>query len=516
MSDLNPTEIYRRYQRNELDKLPAVVYLKTIIESSNDEELRVRSVELLGEMDLDVDEVFEYFEQLLTIDSSDILKSKVIRILYRDFHDISKKKLLKIFEGAASPEFLLGVYGALIDKKSEHIEDLINFMEETVGLKQLVNYDLIPKEAMALELLGRHLCTLETIYKQKEWIFNSLVIKDNRVFSIEIEMSYNKINSKFFSLFSNLQKLRLFDCELIDYYTLENLASLLITGTEEGHINNINDLKGLETLINLKDLNLNGNNISEIKNLENLKNLRSLNLSENIINELEGLDSLVQLEVLNLDHNNLEEIKNLDNLTNLRELNLSQNQNIPEIKGLNNLTDLEVLILSNNYLINEIKGLDGLKNLRLLDLSKDSFMIDKEGYESLLNVRMLLSENREIIEIIGCENEQYRKSLEKYRSYIKEIKGLDYLINLKELYLEGNQITEIKGLDKLENLELLDLRSNKIEEIKGLENLKRLKTLRLAENSILPIEGLEGIENDLGVYEPQKFVEYCKNKKNGY
>ena len=521
MSDLNPTEIFRMYQRNELDKVLAVDYLKSIIESSSDEELRVRSVELLGEMDLDAGVIFDFFDQLLTNDPSDLLKSEVITILYRDFREISSLRLQKFFEGGASPDCLLGVYRALTNKKSETVRDLINFMEETIGLKRLIKCDLIPKEAMALELLGRHLSSLESLYKRKEWIFNSIVIKDTRVFSIEIESLYDKIQSKFFSLFSNLQKLRLFDCELEDYYNLENLSSLLVTGTEEGNIDCIDDLKGLKALINLKELDLSGNFISEIKNLEPLKNLRILDLSENYINEIKGLESLVQLEVLNLEHNNLEEIKNLDNLTNLRKLNLSDNKDIPEIKGLENLESLEVLKLYNNFMINEIKGLEGLTNLRLLDISKDSFMIDKEGYEFILSVGPIYSEGceiideiaQEILDKIAREKEEFRKSLEKYRSYIKEIKGLGYLTNLKKLFLEGNQITEIKGLENLEKLETLDLRFNKIKEIKGLENLKRLRTLKLAGNKILPIEGLVGIENDLGTYETYKFVKYCKNKE---
>ena len=67
MLNLNPTEIYRRYQRKELDKAVAVGYLKSFIESISDEGLRVRSVELLGEMDLDVSEVFEFFEIFLSV-----------------------------------------------------------------------------------------------------------------------------------------------------------------------------------------------------------------------------------------------------------------------------------------------------------------------------------------------------------------------------------------------------------------------------------------------------------------
>ncbi len=521
MSDLNPTEIYRRYQRNELEKALAVDYLKSIIGSSSDEELRVRSVELLGKMNLKANDILEFLENLLFINSSDTLKSEIITILYKNFRKICKTSLFKLFEGRASPDCLLGVYNALINKKSENSEDLIDFMEETIGLKRLIKYDLIPKEAMALELLGRHLSTLKSLYKRKEWVFNSLVIKNTRILSIEIESLYDKIQSKFFSLFSDLQKLRLYDCELEDYYNLEKISSLLITGSEDGFIESIDNLKGFEALINLEELDLSGNYISEIKGLDNLKDLRSLDLSENEIKEIDGLDCLVQLEVLNLEHNNLEEIKNLDHLTNLRKLNLSDNKDIPEIKGLRNLKSLEVLKLFNNFMINEIKGLEGLNNLRLLDISKVSFMIDKEGYESILNVGPVFSEGyeitdeiaQEIQEKIAREKEEFRKSLEKYRSYIKEIKGLDYLINLKKLFLEGNQITEIKGLENLEKLEVLDLRFNKIEEITDLENLKKLKTLRLAGNKILPIEGLEGIENDLGAYETYKFVKYCKNKK---
>ena len=54
-------------------------------------------------------------------------------------------------------------------------------------------------------------------------------------------------------------------------------------------------------------------------------------------------------------------------------------------------------------------------------------------------------------------------SLEK----ISDIKGLENLINLKELVLYENEISEIKGLESLENLELLSLGSNRISEIKG-------------------------------------------------
>jgi Leucine-rich repeat (LRR) protein len=36
---------------------------------------------------------------------------------------------------------------------------------------------------------------------------------------------------------------------------------------------------------------------------------------------------------------------------------------------------------------------------------------------------------------------------------MREIKGLDNLVNLKRLYISENEITEIKGLDNLVNLQ---------------------------------------------------------------
>ena len=59
------------------------------------------------------------------------------------------------------------------------------------------------------------------------------------------------------------------------------------------------------------------------------------------------------------------------------------------------------------------------------------------------------------------------------------IKGLDKLINLEILYLDGNQLTEIKGLDNLKKLKLLFLGFNPIEgdfakDVMGVDEVKNL------------------------------------------
>jgi len=144
-------------------------------------------------------------------------------------------------------------------------------------------------------------------------------------------------------------------------------------------------IDGLEKLSNLKRLEL-GYNIGEIRGLENLVNLQELNLCSNKITEIKGLENLIKLKKLNLRQNQIKEIKGLENLVNLQVLNLNYNQ-ITEIKGLDNLVNLKKLGFSNNKLT-EIKGLDKLTKLSELDLDNNK-ITQMTGLETLLNLQHL-------------------------------------------------------------------------------------------------------------------------------
>ncbi len=180
----------------------------------------------------------------------------------------------------------------------------------------------------------------------------------------------------------------------------------------------ISDIKGLENLINLKELVLYENEISEIKGLESLENLELLSLGSNRISEIKGLNTLTNLKFLDLRFNELNEIKGLEYLINLQELILDDT-GIAEIKGLDNLKDLKTLSLDYNF-ITEIENLDGLNNL-------------EELYFNL--------------------------------NQINEIKNLNNLRNLRILGLESNKISGIKGLEYLKRLEILNLSDNPLEGI---------------------------------------------------
>ncbi len=94
---------------------------------------------------------------------------------------------------------------------------------------------------------------------------------------------------------------------------------------EYRNIKDIADIKGLETLSGLEELNLCSNQIYEIKGLDKITNLKKLYLNNNLISEIKGLDCLPNLEELSLQYNNITEIKGLGSLKNLKMLYLEGN-----------------------------------------------------------------------------------------------------------------------------------------------------------------------------------------------
>ena len=104
----------------------------------------------------------------------------------------------------------------------------------------------------------------------------------------------------------------------------------------------------------LRYLYVEDNQINKIECLDNLKNLLSLRFGEsfhfysgNMIHKIENLESLTELRVLELANNEIQKIEGLDLLKNLECLDLSYNK-IEVIEGLEELANLKILNLTNN------------------------------------------------------------------------------------------------------------------------------------------------------------------------
>ncbi|MBU3101773.1 MULTISPECIES: leucine-rich repeat domain-containing protein [Clostridium] len=134
---------------------------------------------------------------------------------------------------------------------------------------------------------------------------------------------------------------------------------------------------------------------------------------------------------------------------------------------------------------------------------------DISGIEYLTNLKVLFLHNtniNDISQLKGLTNLTQidlgftiMKSGEGTGTNITDISALKGLTNLTQLNLPYNNITDISALKGLSNLTDIDLSHNKIENLEPLRNLTNLKGLSLVDNQITNIEPLSELTNLTGI-----------------
>jgi Leucine-rich repeat (LRR) protein len=82
---------------------------------------------------------------------------------------------------------------------------------------------------------------------------------------------------------------------------------------------------------------------------------------------------------------------------------------------------------------------------------------------------------------------------------LKNLDGIEQLVNLKELYCSVNQLTSLRGIENLRNIKILNCRFNQLTSLRGIENLRNLEKL--------------WCHNKQFTYEYEKYLRnYCKEK----
>ena len=117
-------------------------------------------------------------------------------------------------------------------------------------------------------------------------------------------------------------------------------------------LSNLNNLKGLNSFVNLIQLDLSNNQISSLNNaLYSLTKLKYLDLSCNKLSSLDGIEECEMLEYLNASHNkiiSLSTFSKFHNKSNLNTINIKGNliYDLKEFDNLVGFTKLQTLVLS--------------------------------------------------------------------------------------------------------------------------------------------------------------------------
>jgi protein phosphatase 1 regulatory subunit 7 len=132
-------------------------------------------------------------------------------------------------------------------------------------------------------------------------------------------------------------------------------------------------MDGLGHLPVLEHLEFYDNQIRAISCIDSLVNLRVLDLSFNGIRSIPDLSHLTKLEELYVANNKLTKISGISNLRTLKKLDLGANR-LRTIEGLDHLESLEQLWLGKNK-ITKIEGLDNLPKLRIISVQVRSSVL---------------------------------------------------------------------------------------------------------------------------------------------
>ncbi|CAL6065961.1 Conserved_hypothetical protein [Hexamita inflata] len=136
-------------------------------------------------------------------------------------------------------------------------------------------------------------------------------------------------------------------------------------------MNQLKDISLLASLINITKLDLGQNNIENISVFANFKKLIALDFSQNLVADISAIQQLIQLQILDVSYNFITNLEDLASLVHLVRLNVSKN-NIASIDALKKMTSLVYLNIS----FNKIISLEICQNLPLLrDLRLESNFI---------------------------------------------------------------------------------------------------------------------------------------------
>ena len=278
--------------------------------------------------------------------------------------------------------------------------------------------------------------------------------------------------------------------------TLTSLTHLNVGG------NQVANLKPLTNLTHLTGLSLWNNRVTDISPLSALTALTYLNLADNYVSDLRPLARLIRLDELDLFDNKIVDIAPLTDLKNLRHLILTDNH-IQDVSPLEGLTQMQVLRVKGN----PIKDFWPLSNLNLIDLKYDAvlnptaptppaeaWMPDPalqaaiRGELGLLPDILLTKEHLPMLHYLDADQKG-----------VRNITGLAFATNLRELHLSENPITDLRPLANLMQLESLDLCGLSPDtpnlDLRPLAGLTNLEALSLGRNGIADIHLLAGLKN---------------------
>ena len=300
--DVNPQTILEDYNNKQIDKSTAVILLTSIIENYDGEKYRLEAISILNTIKIKTKTVFEFFENLLLSDSSELIRNAAAKYIRTTFLEISLPVFQWVIQHETSYYCLVTVVNSLVEIHTSESKSILFEQIKKIKDRKYLNVDKAYRNK-------RYRKALKLYFKRNP--FNKLSHKQLGAILINF-LTIKTLIEEIPNVYFGLDEKNL----LIDKLDLSDYLEFEVKGTPWGWKNNIRSL-------------------SQITGLSNLKDLKTLDLSNNQIGDLEGITELKYLTHLILLNNQISDLNNLEyinQLSNLQFINLCGNDISKNVK----------------------------------------------------------------------------------------------------------------------------------------------------------------------------------------
>jgi hypothetical protein len=264
-----------------------------------------------------------------------------------------------------------------------------------------------------------------------------------------IEIKANTLKNISIMNMKNLPKLESFLCGLCIVDDINPLADfrnlkILKLGMIQKTINPFRSLSKIEFL------DINGDNLIDVSAVNSMKELKSLNMRRINIEELKLDRSLINIEKIIIGDSKLKALPDVSGFNNLKELTV-YGSDISDVNTVHDMNKLEVLSLVRNLNMKKVTNLKNLPNLKELEMNLSPL----EEYETG--------------DLPSLEE------LNLSKTNITKLSGFENFPNLRRLILNETKVKSLKGIEKAPSLHWVQ---TDYEVKQDPENIKVLRQLR--------------------------------------
>ena len=288
----SPKKIYDNFLDKNLDKRTAVDLLISIIENSDNDVERIKSIESLKKIGDNSDKIYKILENLLLADANEKVRNVAIEAIRELFINQALAPMKWTIKYESNYDCLVNIIETLVRINSlESKSILINEIQKISKIKYLAKAKRIDNKKFKK--------SLKSLLKSKKFESYS----HDQLADIIINFkTISELTKKFYSVYFELENSLVIKIDLAD-------VEYEVRGWKADYKNNIKDISeitGLKHLKYLTHLNISNNQLISIHELIYLKNLTHLYLSNNIIKDMKNMEyikQMINLKYVDLAHN---------------------------------------------------------------------------------------------------------------------------------------------------------------------------------------------------------------------